>query len=76
MPDEFGGDVSMMFNIDWTGSNGGSYSWGKNDGDETSTCLYGLWKNVSLPVPPSACARRLIEQPVPRHSRLSDRVCS
>ena len=47
MPDHFGGDVKVMFGIDWTGSNGGSYSWGKDDGDETTTCLHGLWKDVS-----------------------------
>ena len=62
MPDYFGGDQSIMFGIDWTGSNGGSYSWGKDDCDETSTCLYGLWKNVrSWPAPLSARARSLIE---------------
>ena len=47
MPVMFGEKEYMTFGINWAGNNGGSYSWGANDGDMTSTCMYGLWQNVS-----------------------------
>ncbi len=50
MPTMFGDKEYMTFGIDWSGNNGGSYSWGSGDGDMSSTCLYGLWQNVS-PMP-------------------------
>ena len=52
MPDKFGGAANMMFSINWSGNNGGSYSWGDGDGDELTTCLYGLWKDVRSPPHP------------------------
>ena len=44
----FGADSDLTFGIDWAGNNGGSMSWGSGDGDDSTTCLYGLWNNVSL----------------------------
>ena len=46
LPTLFGGSADLTFGINWAGDNGGSLSWGAGDGDESSTCLYGLWNNV------------------------------
>ncbi len=46
LPSLFGGSTDLTFGINWAGDNGGSLSWGAGDGDDSSTCLYGLWNNV------------------------------
>ena len=54
MPLWFGKDEDLTFGIDWKGDNNGTCSWGSGSGDDSSTCLYGLWQNVSPPNRPAA----------------------
>jgi len=60
LPTLFGGSADLTFGINWAGNNGGSLSWDAGDGDDTSTCLYGLWNNVRCSRQPCSCLHSYI----------------